>query len=53
MMEVVLEIQTKFLKLSKIITIAMVKTTGQSNHWLRSYGPKTAILEPFGVTQKW
>ncbi len=46
-MKVVLEIQTKILKLSKITTITMVKTPGESDDQLRSYGQNMAFWCPF------
>ena len=42
-----LEIQTKFLNLSKIIIITMVKTPGHLDDQLKSYSQKTAILGAF------
>ena len=45
-MKFMLEIQTKFLNLSKIIIRATVKTPAQLDDQLKSYGQKTAILGP-------
>ena len=46
-MKIMLEIQTKFLNLSKIIVRAMVKTPAHLVDRFKSYGQKTAILGPF------
>ena len=45
-MKIMLEIQTKFLNLSKIIIRATVKTPAHSDDRFKSYGQKTAILGP-------
>ena len=46
-MKVVLDSQTKFLKMSKITVRTMVKTPGLSDKRFKSYGQNTGFPEPF------